>query len=95
MQSKPSSSVEHGSVEHPQLNMLSWNGIALGPATGFPRLLRLSYSLPNRSGLQQRDPAEGQYAHPAIKIAFWQDEKTCHFRNSCLLPMPQAAFPIE
>src|SRR5258708_31053324 len=29
---------------------------------------------------RNREPGgEGQYPYPAIKIAFWQDEKTCHF----------------
>ena len=31
---------------------------------------------------------EGQYPYPAIKMAFWQDEKICHFQ--ALMPASNA-----
>ena len=52
--------------------------------------------------LQPEDPAgelcgpsgEGQHLYPAVRMTFWQDEKSCRVLRLCLLPTPPAAFPI-
>src|SRR5580658_2921798 len=36
----------------------------------------------------------GQYDYPAIRMGFWQDEKSCHFQVPCLLLTLPAASPI-
>jgi len=48
-----------------------------------------------RSGVRHRGPGgEGQYTYPAIKMAFWQDEKSCRFLTLCLRLMLPVASPI-
>src|ERR1700688_312343 len=69
---------------------LRWNGIALDAGGG-----SLQFVTENVPGEANRKPGgEGQYPYPAIKMGFWQDEKTCTLRVVCLLPTLPAAFPI-
>src|SRR5580700_4135682 len=67
---------------------LTWNGIAPEAGEGF-RLCLFHYRSCRDRG---RGPGgEGQYSYPAIKMAFWQDEKSCYISALCLLRTPPAA----
>src|SRR6202035_3410773 len=36
---------------------------------------------------------EGQHLYPAVRMAFWQGDKSCQIPSLCLLPTPPAVFP--
>src|SRR5579863_1395857 len=62
--------------------MSGWNGIAPDAGGGFPSCSPSIIEIARACGTGGAR-GEGQYTYPAIKMAFWQDEKTCHFQ-----PMP-------
>src|ERR1700722_13943261 len=61
-----------------------WNGIALDAGGGF-----LLFHVKRLPGGGNGEPGgEGQYHYRAIKMEFWQDEKTCHFER--VMPVSNA-----
>src|SRR5260221_11890973 len=50
-------------------------------------------SLEYPAGRFLRPSGEGQHLYPAVRMAFWQGEKSSGVADLCLPPMPPAAFP--
>ena len=46
------------------------------------------------SGKTRHPGGEGQYLYPAVRMAFWQVEKSFEVTSECPLPTPPAASPI-